>query len=706
MTNRSRSRPSRSGRALACAACAVAITACGRPAATREAGLNVLLITIDTLRADALGVYGNAKAPTPSIDRLAADGVRFTRAHAQTVVTLPSHANILSGRYPFHHGVHENAGFRFPPEMDTLATLLKARGYRTGAFVSAFPLDLRFGLGRGFDVYDDQYGKDAEKSAFRVPERRGADTVAAALEWLNRFGQRPPWFAWVHLYEPHFPYDPPEPFASRFKDAPYLGEVAAADAALAPLIRPIVAAGAAGPTLVVLTGDHGESLGEHGEMTHGLFAYESTLRIPFIVFAPRLLKPRVIDEPVRHVDIVPTVLEAIGVPLPAELDGRSLWTMAATGQATAAPAYFESLSASINRGWAPLFGASRGSLKYIDLPIPELYDLATDPAETRNLVTERPGEVRELQHLLAQWRGADRGSPRIAESAETRERLRSLGYVTATPATNTRFTDADDPKRLIVIDRAIDEVVTRYQRGDLRGAIALGRDVVRRRPDMALSLEHLAFLYNEAGDHRAAADAIRRALALNPGASDIAALLGAYLTEAGLASEAVARLAPYANQPQPDVDVVIAYGVALASTGRTQEALAEFNRARALDPANALPLVDIGTVYLMAGDLDRAAPAFTSALQIGPGSARAHNSLGVIAARRHDYDAALAHWQRAIALDPHDYQTLYNLGDVFIQLGRAEEARPYWERYVREAPAAVDARDVARVRRWLTAHPK
>jgi arylsulfatase A-like enzyme/Tfp pilus assembly protein PilF len=698
--------PSRSGRALACAACAVAITACSRPAARREAALNVLLITIDTLRADALGVYGNASAPTPSIDRLAADGVRFTRAHAQTVVTLPSHANILSGRYPFHHGVHENAGFRFPPEMDTLATLLKARGYRTGAFVSAFPLDVRFGLGRGFDVYDDQYGKDAEKSAFRVPERRGADTVAAALEWLNSFGQQPPWFAWVHLYEPHFPYDPPEPFASRFKHTPYLGEVAAADAALAPLIRPIVEAAAAGSTLVVLTGDHGESLGEHGEMTHGLFAYEGTLRIPLIVFAPRVLKPRVIDEPVRHVDIAPTVLEAIGVPIPGELDGRSLWTMAATGRVAAAPAYFESLSASINRGWAPLFGASRGSLKYIDLPIPELYDVAADPAEARNLVTERPGEVRELQHLLAQWRGADSGSPRIAESAETRERLRSLGYVTATPAAKTRFTDADDPKRLIVIDRAIDEVVTRYQRGDLRGAIALGRDVVRRRPDMALSLEHLAFLYNEAGDHRAAADAIRRALALNPGASDIAALLGAYLTEAGLASEAVARLAPYANQPQPDVDVVIAYGVALASTGRTQEALAAFTRARALDPANALPLVDIGTVYLMAGDLDRATPAFTSALQIAPGSARAHNSLGVIAARRHDYDAALAHWQRAIALDLHDYQTLYNLGDVFVQLGRADEARPYWERYVREAPAAVDARDVARVRRWLTAHPK
>ena len=229
---------------------ALASSGCFRsPPLRRDPSQNVLLITIDTLRADALGAYGNKTAATPWLDRLAAGGVRFTAAHASTVVTLPSHANILSGVYPFRHGVRENAGFRFPRDAATMATLLKARGYRTAAFVSAFPLDARFGLTRGFDRYDDRFPKGETHTAFRVPERRGADTVAAALEWLQKGAGEPPWFLWVHLYEPHFPYQPPEPYASRFKSAPYLGEVSAADAALGPLLQPILEGRAPRPTL-------------------------------------------------------------------------------------------------------------------------------------------------------------------------------------------------------------------------------------------------------------------------------------------------------------------------------------------------------------------------------------------------------------------------------------------------------------------------
>jgi Tfp pilus assembly protein PilF len=278
--------------------------------------------------------------------------------------------------------------------------------------------------------------------------------------------------------------------------------------------------------------------------------------------------------------------------------------------------------------------------------------------------------------------------------------------VTATPAAKTRFTEADDQKRLIAVDRAIDQVVTRYQQGDLRGAIALAEDVVRQRPDMPLSLTHLGFLYNEAGEHRKAADAVRRALALNPAAEDVAALMGAYLTEAGVPGEAVTRLGPYAAEARPDVDVLIAYGVALASAGRMKEAVAVFERARTLDPANAVPLANIGTVYMMSGDKDRAEAALTEALRIDPATPRALNGLGVIAVQRGRPADAIAHWQRAVALDPHDYQTLYNLGDLLIRQGRSVDGRPYWERYVQDAPAGIDARDVHRVRQWLAAHPK
>jgi arylsulfatase A-like enzyme/Tfp pilus assembly protein PilF len=555
--------------------------------------------------------------------------MRFSQAHASTVVTLPSHANILSGLYPFRHGVRENAGFRFPAGVETLASLLKARGYRTAAFVSAFPLDARFGLTRGFDTYDDHFPKGEASAAFRVPERRGADTVAAALTWIGRgtpeapsppAGQ--PWLAWVHLYEPHFPYAPPEPYASRYRAAPISARCRPpmrARAAAAPILE-----GTAGrDTLVVLTADHGESLGEHGEMTHGLFAYEATLRVPLILYQPHLFTPRTIAAPVRHVDLLPTILDAVGAPVPPSLDGRTLLQVAAGAPAAPSAAYFESLSAALNRGWAPPTACRATRWSTSICRSPSFYDTSVDPR--RRTTCRRPAGGRARAAAAA--RGAARRRPRrgaARERADTREQLRSLGYLSGTAPAKTHYTEADDPKRLIDIDKQIEEVVSRYQRGDLRGAIALGERVVERRPDMPLSLVHLAFLYNQTGDHPRAVSSIRRALALNPAADDVAALAGAYLTEAGLADEAVRRLAPYVAAPQPDVDVLIAYGVALASVGRTREALEVFTRARSLDPSNGLPLVDAATIYLMNGDRDRAAAAFTDALSVDPALARAH----------------------------------------------------------------------------------
>src|SRR5215468_331593 len=324
-----------------------------RPAALRrEPGLSVLLVTVDTLRADALGSYGRVGAETPRMDRLAASGVRFDFAHAHNVVTLPSHANILSGRYPFEHRIRDNAGFRLPAGMETLATILKRHGYRTGAFVSAFPLDSRFGLDRGFDVYDDRLGDTEVKPDFQMLERPGPQTVAAAAAWWN--AEAGPSFGWVHIYEPHAPYQPPPAFQGRFA-RPYDGEVAAADAALAPLLDPILQQGQASRTLVVLTGDHGESLGEHGESTHGIFTYEATLRVPLILHQPRLFGPRVVTSSVRHVDLLPTILDALALPPEPGVAGRSLLGLA-QGFASESPAsYFESVSPALTRGWAPAF---------------------------------------------------------------------------------------------------------------------------------------------------------------------------------------------------------------------------------------------------------------------------------------------------------------------------------------------------------------
>ena len=678
-----------------------------RPQVRRERGLDVLLVTIDTLRADALGAYGNARSETPWIDRLAREGARFEAAHAQNVVTLPSHANILSGRYPLQHGVRDNSGFRFPAESASLATILKAAGYRTGAFVSAFPLDARFGLGRGFDRYDDRLGNAGTHAAFHMQERRGVETVAAAKAWLEAQTGAPT-FCWVHLYEPHFPYEPPEAFAARFRDDLYLGEVAAADDALRPLLAPLLDSGRKGRTLVVLTADHGESRGEHGEMTHGIFAYEATLRVPLILYGPRIVPPGVIRDEVRHVDILPTVLDALGLPVPADLPGTSLLALASGVASPAVRAsYFESLSASLNRGWAPLRGAIKDHLKYIDLPVPELYDLEADPHETRNLAAASPGRLEASKAILVGFRSHEKSLDRVAESAQAREALQALGYVSAPGGAPPHAPTGveDDPKNLIPLDAEVQSIVDHYRAGDVEGAIRIGEDLVRRRPGMSLVFTHLAFLYRQKGDFAAAVNAGRRALALNPEDTEAVALIGAYLVEAGRPKEALKLLEPYAKRAEPDPDVLTSRGMALAALGETKAALETFERARALAPANAMNLVNIGTTYLMAGDRGRAQPAFLAALDLAPDLARAHNSLGVIAAQEGRLEEAVARWRQALAADPRDSQTLFNLATTLRRQGHDAEARAFFERYVKEAPA-TEARDVAAARAWLKAQPR
>lgn len=663
----------------------------------RDPGLSVLLVSIDTLRADALGCYGNSRAQTPWIDRLAREGVRFASAHAHNVVTLPSHANLLSGRYPLEHGVRDNTGFRFPATTPTLATLLHERGLRAGAFVSAFPLDARFGLARGFDLYDDRIGGGEWHGSFAMPERPGARTVAEAVRWLGPPGGKQS-FAFVHLYEPHFPYAPPEPFASRFRDAPYQGEVAAADAALAPLLQPVLEAGAGARTLVVLTSDHGEALGDHGEATHGVFAYEATLRVPLVLWAPGLLRPRVVEQPVRHVDVLPTVLDLLGLEPPVGLPGHSLRPLVMGGRGGVEPSYFEALSSSLNRGWAPLRGVREEGLKYVDLPIPELYDLTSDPGESHNLAAARAGDLERLRARLGRLREPERAVARVAESRETLERLRTLGYVGSAAEAKERYGEEDDPKRLVELDSMISEMLSLHAAGRIDRALGVGRELARRRPGMESVHLQIAYLERSRGKLDAALTELRRAVALRPTDSEAVSLLGTYLTEAGHAGESAAFLGPYAKQPGQDLDLLTAYGMALATSGRRQDALAVFERARTEHPTNAMVLVNVGTVLLMDGNVAGARQAFEAALDIDPDVARAHNSLGVIAAREGRMSEAIERWKRACALDPGDYQTLFNLGSVLWDAGRHDEARPYLEAYLRAAPPALEARDVARVR--------
>jgi tetratricopeptide (TPR) repeat protein len=664
----------------------------------REPGLSVLLVSIDTLRFDALGSYGQAQAETPWLDRLAEQGVRFERAYAHNVVTLPSHANILAGLYPHEHGVRDNAGFRFPRDIPTLATRLKQAGYRTGAFVSAFPLDSRFGLDSGFDVYDDAFLNVDAVSGHQVQQRAGRETVERARRWLDAGGGAPA-FCFVHLYEPHFPYAPPGPLQERFRGRPYQGEVAAADLALEPLLRPLLEQGGQGRTLVVVTSDHGEALGEHGEATHGIFAYEATLRVPLLLHAPRLFRPRVVGDVARHVDILPTILDALALPVPAQVRGTSLLAAAQAGARLEGSSYFEALTGAMSRGWAPLYGILEGGQKYIELPDPELYDVKSDPREQRNLLATT--DASRLRALLGAERSRDRGGRRARESADVRERLGALGYLAGGGTSDAPPTLADDPKRLIALDSALQQATTAEVAGRLGEATALVRGVLAKQPRMALAHVQLARLLRSGGDLPGALQALQRARELRPADPVIAALLGAYLNEAGRPKDVIALLEPLAAAPEPDVDVLVALGMALAGAGRRDDAKRVFESARRADPSDAMLGVNLATVYMLGGEDARAAELLLQATAQRPDLFRAWNALGVIAARGGRPEQAIAHWRAALALDPDAFDTLYNLGSLLWQRGEREAAREPLLRFVERAPRREYGPDIARAQRWL-----
>lgn len=356
--------------------------------AKREVGPNLLLIIIDTLRADRLSCYNSTHVQTPNIDSLVQKGALFFRAFANTPTTLPSHASILLGITSLHPGVHDNYNFIVHEDFLTLAEHLKDFGYSTGAIIGAHPLDSRFGLDQGFDTYDDNYEKLSSQK-FALGERRADDVTKKAIDWLN--GRESPWFLWMHFYDPHDPYEPPEPFHTEYKDRPYDGEVALVDSELGKLLDYMKANELSKNTLIVLTSDHGESLEEHGEKTHGYFAYNSTLWVPLIIKMPNGSQKRV-EQYVSHIDIFPTACDILKIPKPAFLQGISLLPALKGGELPERPLYFESLYPHYSRGWAPLQGYISNKDKFIESPIPELYNLEQDFQENKNLADTTPLE--------------------------------------------------------------------------------------------------------------------------------------------------------------------------------------------------------------------------------------------------------------------------------------------------------------------------
>ncbi len=635
-------------------AAALAAWAAGTLPAAAAAPRSVVLVTLDTTRADRLGAYGGTFVPTPNLDRFAAEGVVFESAGSQVPITLASHATLLTGRYPGGHGVRHNGIYRLAAGQETLATRLKAAGYETAAFVGAFVLNRGFGLEQGFDVYDDvavdRYagGRDQLGSA-----QRTADEVnARVFAWLDARRGSAPFFLWVHYYDPHDPYAPPEKPGRTLAGTGYEREISYVDACFGELVARLRRAGVLDTSVFVVAGDHGEGLGEHGEATHGLFLYESTLHVPLFVRAPGVLPAgKRVRGPVELADVAPTVLELLGAPPLARAQGRSLVPRVdGRDDGRYAQAHAESLMANLVYGWAELRAVRDARFKYVDAPRPELYDLAADPGERTDRAAKDAKRSGELGRAVARWKAATtdaaaaEGARRALRPAEE-EQLRSLGYVGGGPV---RAAGANavlpDPKDRLEDLRQLDEARARLHAGAPAQALArvdavLGRDP--RNPDARrtriLALVALKRLPEAEREARAAVVAAETGLGASPALVEEA--------RAGLAT--VYRL-----------------------QNKRQEAEALYRAMIADNPANDVAITDLAALLLEAGRPRECAALLEALLRKDPQNGAALSTRFTLEAAAHDRAAALRTAEALAAAGRGDPDTLADAGRLLLEARR------------------------------------
>jgi choline-sulfatase len=613
----------------------------GRPLGeVGPSGMNLLVITLDTTRADRIGAYGYQGVETPTIDRLAREGVLFEHTMAAAPLTLPAHCSIFTSKFPPDHGVRDNGGFFLSPKQLTLATLLARRGFKTGAVVAAFVLDGKWGINQGFGTYVDDFDMSQSRGAGMGDIRRpGNEVVDRALPWLEKVkGQR--FFAWLHFYDPHAPYSLVEPFKTRYAEHPYLGEIAFMDSQIARVIDFLERNHLMEKTVIAVIGDHGESLGQHGEATHAFFVYEATTRVPFIIRAPfEKVRGRRVADPVRSVDLMPTVLDLMGIPAPAGIRGVSLAPLMTGARSTMdLEGYAEALYPLHHFGWSELRAWRVGRYKAIDAPRPEFYDLARDPHETTNLYAERRTVA---DGMIARLREIERDAPRddsVSKPApevdpEARARLAALGYVGSFVATvSGPKTDRADPKDKIGLFNLMSDA----------------RDIAQSDRDSDAAAEKAIELY-------------KRVLAVDPNVIDAWFNLGNLHSRLRRFPEAIGYF-KRALELKPDYDLpVINMANAYRQMGNDAAALAGYEHYLTIDPTNAHVHYQIGEVYLDRGDETRAMQSFQEALRIDPREATALNALGVIAFQHGDAATAERYARQAIDIKKDVRLAHYNL---------------------------------------------
>ena len=686
-------------------------------AATAAAPTNLLLVTIDTLRADRVGAYGYAPGATPALDRLAREGVLVEDAVVQVPQTRPSHVSIFTGLLPYEHGIRDN----FSPPLDgrfvTLAERLRQAGLATGGFVGAYPVSADSGLDQGFEHFDDPFGSAGKREGREErSERRGAEVTDAALRWLAGLGGRP-FFAWVHLFDPHWPYEAPAPYGQRFARSPYDGEVAYADAQLARLLEWLERSGRAARTLVVVTSDHGEGLGDHGEDEHLLFVYDSTLHVPLVLRFPGVLPAGVrVKGQFRSIDLMPTLVELVGLEAAPGSGASRAAPLRAGGRLPDNASYAESLYGQLHFGWAPLRALRAEGWKYIAAPRAELYSLREDPAETRNRLDDRGQVASALGDRLA---AMDKGEARAARAAvdpEASERLAALGYVGG--GFFSGKASGIDPKDGIgefqAYRRETSRAIRLFRAGDYASAERVLQRLARPVPlangqqKENKSFNVSLYLGRSLLELRRFAEAVAplaEAVSLSPRSSPAHLYLARAQAGAGRAADALATVERGLALAPRSGDLHQLHGRLLLAAGDVAGARAALEQTARLEPRNALVHVDLSALERGRGRLDEALGEADRAVALEPRAPQGHVARGLAlgaVGREADAEQAL---REALKLDPGDPDALFFLAAIELRAGQPRDAVPLLERLLKRAPGYPQGKETLALARREASSP-
>ncbi|HSR67718.1 MAG TPA: sulfatase-like hydrolase/transferase [Acidobacteriota bacterium] len=647
----------------------------------------VILITIDTLRSDRTSPYGYQGAETPVMEALAKDGAVFEKALVHTPITLPSHATILTGTYPHFHGLQDVVG-RLREDIPTLAEWFAERGYATAAFVGASVLSSDWGLDRGFQHYDDDIAQDASASRvdFDRMERPASTVVERALAWMDAHRQEP-FFLWVHLYDPHDPYQPPEPYRTRFAANPYDGEIAYVDAQTGRLLERLKDHQLYDPSLIIFTADHGESLGEHGERYHAFFIYESVLRVPLIIKAPQgRAGPRAVSgvrvrPQVRAVDLAPTICQLLGHKIPPWMQGQGLLAYMLGRREADLPAYAETHYPRVHFGWAPLFSLSNGRDKFIQAPRPELYDLAQDGGELKNLFQGNQAlanrlseELREIQNKYAAQHETAPEDSQV--DPETIARLQSLGYVAfAQGGTTEDYSSLPDPKDKIEVYNQLNRAIEHSRKGQVEESLELLERVAVEEPEMPLVHFLMASEYAKAGMHLKAIEQYRETIRRNPDSDPARFSLAQSYLQAGLTSKAIETCRQLIERDPRHYGAQEMLARLLARSGKIGEAVEQQRKVVELRPDSVDARNNLGAFLFQAGKLEEAAASYRDALRLAPGHPQAHINLTLALLQLRRFPEALEEARKAVAVAPQSALAHLYLGHALLGNQRPEEAR-------------------------------